>query len=283
MNNMNKFKLSIITPVFNGKRFIEGCIKNVIDQNCPLAEHIIVDGGSTDGTLEVIEKYAKEYGHILWLSEKDGGQAEALNKGIAMARGKIIGTLNVDDFYEKNIFDRVIKYFEKLPENSFLTGNCKVWGDGEVLKFICKPSGCGFLNLLVGEVNPLFYRKVFPVNPSEYFYHASLHQSAGFYEDLYFSLDLDFVVRVAKEATIIYVDEMWGNQRLIEGTKTLFAIQNGLVSRNSEMALDRYRKSTSFYNKVNVGVRRRYFWMRKETIKAISRVRRKIYGFFGEK
>ena len=65
--------ISIITPVYNNKRFIEFCIKNVIEQNCPEVEHIIVDGGSTDGTAEIIKQYADQYPHIRWVSEKDEG------------------------------------------------------------------------------------------------------------------------------------------------------------------------------------------------------------------
>jgi glycosyltransferase involved in cell wall biosynthesis len=87
-----------MTPVYNGQRFIEFCIKNVIDQHCSHAEHIIVDGGSTDGTVEIIKSYAEKYPHIRWISEKDNGQSDAMNKGISMAKGEILGVLNVDDF-----------------------------------------------------------------------------------------------------------------------------------------------------------------------------------------
>lgn len=76
--------LSIITPVFNGKRFIEFCIKNVSEQNCPDAEHIIVDGGSTDGTVEIVKSYADKYPHIRWISKKDRGQSDAMNKGMLL-------------------------------------------------------------------------------------------------------------------------------------------------------------------------------------------------------
>ena len=95
--------ISIITPVYNGKRFIEFCIKNVIDQKCPNMEHIIVDGGSTDGTVEIIQRYAERYKHIRWVSEKDKGQSDAMNKGIRLAEGNIIGILNADDYYEPNV------------------------------------------------------------------------------------------------------------------------------------------------------------------------------------
>jgi glycosyltransferase involved in cell wall biosynthesis len=74
--------LSIITPVFNGIRFVESCIKNVIDQVCDGLEHLIVDGGSSDGTVDVIRQYAARYPHIRWVSEVDRGQSDAMNKGV---------------------------------------------------------------------------------------------------------------------------------------------------------------------------------------------------------
>ena len=122
--------ISIITPVYNGEKFIESCIKVVIDQNCPDVEHIIMDGGSKDRTIDIIKQYAEKYPHIRWISEKDKGQSDAMNKGIAMAKGEIVGILNVDDFYEANVLNRVIENFKSLPEPSLLVGNCNIL-DGE--------------------------------------------------------------------------------------------------------------------------------------------------------
>ena len=127
--------VSIITPVYNGKRFIEFCIQNVIGQNCPDVEHIIVDGGSTDGTVDIIKKYAAKNRHIRWVSEKDKGQSDAMNKGVAMAKGEILGFLNVDDYYEPNVLCRIAEIFKTLPEPSLLVGNCNVWdNDGKLVE-----------------------------------------------------------------------------------------------------------------------------------------------------
>jgi len=79
--------ISIITPVYNGERFIDSCIRVVIDQACLDFEHIIIDGGSTDRTVEIIKQYAEKYSHIRWISEKIS-QSDAMNKGIA--RGEIL-------------------------------------------------------------------------------------------------------------------------------------------------------------------------------------------------
>ncbi len=208
--------ISVITPVYNGKRFIEACIKVVIDQKCPHVEHIIVDGASTDGTVAIIKQYAERYPHIRWISEKDLGQSDAMNKGIAIAKGEIIGLLNVDDFYEPNVLNRALELFKELPVPSFLVGNCNVWKAEDKLDTVCKPANFKLSNMLCG-----LGMDNFPTNPSAYFYHTSLHQQIGLYKiDEHYAMDLDFLLRVVQVATVKYVDETWGNWMRIEGTKT---------------------------------------------------------------
>jgi glycosyltransferase involved in cell wall biosynthesis len=87
--------VSIVTPSLNQGRFIDEMIRSVLDQDYPKVEHIVIDGGSTDGTLDVLQRYD----HLRWLSEPDHGQSHALNKGFAIAEGEIIGWLNADDVY----------------------------------------------------------------------------------------------------------------------------------------------------------------------------------------
>ncbi|MEC4816347.1 MAG: glycosyltransferase family 2 protein, partial [Scytonema sp. PMC 1069.18] len=169
--------ISVVTPVYNGEKFIESCIKVVIAQNCPDVEHIIVDGGSKDGTVEIIKQYAQKYSHIRWISEKDKGQSDAMNKGIAMAQGEILAILNVDDYYEPNVLNRVSEIFKTLPEPSLLVGNCNVWNDEGRIIHLNKPSKLEFSELLL-----IPYKNYFPMNPSAYFYHISLHQKIGFYK-----------------------------------------------------------------------------------------------------
>ncbi|MDF5711529.1 MAG: glycosyltransferase [Nostoc sp. S4] len=77
--------ISVITPVYNGEKFIESCLQVVIKQNFSEVEHIIVDGGSTDKTIDIIKHYANQYSHIRWISEKDRGQSDAINKGIYLS------------------------------------------------------------------------------------------------------------------------------------------------------------------------------------------------------
>ncbi|MCP6759829.1 MAG: glycosyltransferase [Fischerella sp. CENA71] len=230
--------ISVITPVYNGEKFIESCIKVVINQNCTNVEHIIADGGSTDRTVDIIKEYAQKYPHIQWISEKDKGQSDAMNKGIAMAKGEILAILNVDDYYEQNVLNRVSEIFKTLTEPSLLVGNCNVWDNEGRLIFINKPAKLKFNELLLGaEVNP------HPVNPTAYFYHKSLHEKIGYYKvEEHFVMDLDFLLRAVQAATVTYINETWGNYRLLEETKTVVDMKNGQSIHRAKQLLRAYRK-----------------------------------------
>ncbi len=101
-------KVSIITAVYNGVETIEDCIKSVVAQTYPKTEHFIIDGGSTDGTIEIIKKYEDKIAY--WVSEPDRGIYDAMNKGIKLATGDVIGILNSDDIYaDEFVIENVIK------------------------------------------------------------------------------------------------------------------------------------------------------------------------------
>jgi glycosyltransferase involved in cell wall biosynthesis len=230
--------ISVITPVYNGDRFIESCIRMVIDQACPEVEHLIVDGGSSDRTVEIVQLYANQYPHIRWVSEPDHGQSDAMNKGIEMAKGNIIAMLNVDDYYEPNVLNRIVEWFEELPEPSLLVGNCNIWNDQGQLVGINRPKHLQLTDLLLGQnINP------FPLNPSAYFYHRSLHQQIGCYSiDDHYSMDVDFLFRAVQIAHLKYVDQTWGNYRLIAGTKTFVDCASGENAVRLGQLMHRYRR-----------------------------------------
>lgn len=239
--------ISIITPVYNGVRFIEFCINNVISQNCRSAEHIIVDGGSTDGTVDVIRRYAEEFNHIRWVSEKDQGQSDAMNKGVMMAEGNIISFLNVDDFYESGALNFVLEKFNSLPEPSLLVGNCNVWSDDKKILWINKPKYLKLQKLLVA--NERYYP--FPVNPSAYFYHKSLHDIIGMYElDEHYVMDIDFIIKAVTKCHTEYVDIILGNYRFIEGTKTFLDSRNGTADERFRALINKHVKTLPIKNKL---------------------------------
>jgi glycosyltransferase involved in cell wall biosynthesis len=125
-------KISIITPSYNQAEFIEKAIISVIDQHYPNYEHIIFDNCSTDSTTDVLSKYP----HLIWTSERDNGQSDALNKGFKKANGEIIGWLNADDLYLPGCFLTVVKGFKEHPESSVVYGDYRWINEkGELMKF----------------------------------------------------------------------------------------------------------------------------------------------------
>ncbi|MBC7971491.1 MAG: glycosyltransferase [Verrucomicrobia bacterium] len=246
--------LSIITPVYNSERFIAACIETVIGQQCSDLEHIMIDGGSTDRTVEIMQQYADRYPHIRWQSEPDRGQSDAMNKGIAMARGDVMGLLNVDDSYEPNVLNTIVDRFKTLPEPTLLVGNCNIWDDAGRLIEVNRPTKLGLFDLVTGvNVHP------YPCNPAAYFYHTSLHQKIGFYAlDDHYAMDLDFVLKAVQVANVVYVNETWGNYRRLEGTKTVNDMKNGQMNQRVLHLLKRYRKDLPLQQQMQLAWRDRW-------------------------
>jgi len=230
--------ITIITPVFNGEKYIRNCIDNFLAQGCAQAEHLIMDGASKDGTVAILEEYASRHPNVRFISEKDSGQSNAMNKGIQAAKGKIISFLNVDDTYEPRVLNRVVEVFKKLPEPSFVCANLNIWNADGSFRHLNKPSK-------VTPVNILSDLEEWPYNPSAYFYHKTIHNKVGNYaEDEHFAMDYDFIIRAVLEVPFTYVDEIWGNFFMVEDSKTLSEQQKGAeqISNRSKQIREKYLK-----------------------------------------
>jgi glycosyltransferase involved in cell wall biosynthesis len=127
-------KLSIVTPSFNQGKFLEETIRSVLDQGYEPLEYIVVDGGSTDESVEVIRRYEDRL--ACWVSEKDRGQVHAINKGIARATGDLFAYLNSDDVYLPGAFDAVVNYFESHPDCEWLCGDTVMFGEGHETELV---------------------------------------------------------------------------------------------------------------------------------------------------
>ena len=106
--------VSIVTPSFNHVKYIEATMQSVFSQDYPNIEYIVVDGGSNDGTVDIIKKHENRL--AWWVSEKDKGQTDAINKGFARATGSILAWLNSDDTYEPGAVTAAVKYLQEHPE-----------------------------------------------------------------------------------------------------------------------------------------------------------------------
>ena len=122
-------KISIITPSFQQAQYLEQTILSVLEQNYNPLEFIIIDGGSTDGSVDVIRKYDDRISY--WISEKDRGQAHAINKGLAHATGDIVAYINSDDLYLPEAFCKVVQYFSEHPACDWLCGDTVMFGEGQ--------------------------------------------------------------------------------------------------------------------------------------------------------
>lgn len=178
-------KLTIITPSFNQAPYIEQTIRSVLAQDYPCVEHIVIDGGSTDRTVDQLKKYP----HLQWVSEKDRGQADALNKGLAKASGDIIGWINSDDYYEPKIFGSIVRCF-KDPNVMWVTGHLTFLWDqtGELVAE--KSSPISYARLLN---NPDIVRQ-----PSTFFRKSFIEQVGGWNPEFFMAMDFDLWVRLAK-------------------------------------------------------------------------------------
>ena len=121
-------KISIVTPSFNQGRFLEETILSVLNQNYDNLEYIIIDGGSSDETVDIIRRYEDRLAY--WVSEKDRGQVHAINKGLERATGDIFAYLNSDDIYLAGAFNAVVGYFRDHPESDWICGDTLMFGEG---------------------------------------------------------------------------------------------------------------------------------------------------------
>lgn len=208
-------RISIVTPSLNQGNFIDATIQSVLSQEYPNLEYIIVDGGSTDGTLSILEKYT---GQLRWISEKDEGQTDAINKGMRLATGDILAYLNADDILLPGSLWEVGRIFEKHPGVHWLTGRCKIVDEhGKDMRAAISL----YKNLLLYSSS---YRLLLVTNyisqPST-FWRMELQGRCGLFDPtLNFVMDYDYWLRLWKEAPPFIYHRELGGFRIQRNSKT---------------------------------------------------------------
>jgi glycosyltransferase involved in cell wall biosynthesis len=185
---------SVITPSYNQGRFIRDTIKSVLDQDYSNFEHIIIDGGSTDSTLSVL----REYKHLKWISEKDNGPANAINKGFSMASGDIYCWINSDDYYDKDVFHSVARFFEDRSVK-LLFGNLTFVNEKKEILF--KDKTYKLTKDYLINVNADVVRQ-----PCSFFSSILYKEVGGLDENLKMAFDYDLFIRMLERTEPYFID-----------------------------------------------------------------------------
>lgn len=194
--------VSIVTPSYNQAPYLEQTIQSVLGQDYPHIEYLVIDGGSTDGSVEVIKKYESRLAY--WVSEKDRGQAEAINKGFARAKGEILAWLNSDDYYMLNTISIVVRCFEQNPDVVMVYGDMlAVDGDGQTTN-ILKYQQLSLDDLLCFQIIG---------QPSVFFRRSAFEKAGPLEPTFHFMLDHHLWVRLAQQGRILHVPQIWSAAR----------------------------------------------------------------------
>ena len=200
--------VSIVTPSLDQARYLREAIESVEAQTHPQIEHVVVDGGSTDGTLDIL----REHERVRWVSEPDRGQSDALNKGFALARGEVLGWLNADDAYLPGAVAEALAALESTGAGLVYADVTRVDDDGVNPRRIrSRPTfdlwtevntGCGIYS------------------PAVFFTREALEAAGPIDESLHLTMDYDLWLRIGKRFPVRHVDAVWGIQRLHGAAKT---------------------------------------------------------------
>jgi glycosyltransferase involved in cell wall biosynthesis len=203
-------KISIITPSFNQSQYLEKTIQSVVDQNYPNLEYIIMDGGSTDGSVDIIKKYTNIITH--WESNPDKGQADAIFRGFEQTTGDIIAWINSDDYYLDGAFASVGEFFAQHPEIQWIIGN-GIFVDKnnkKLLDYYCPPV----------DHDRLLHFGMTIFQPTMFIKREFFFKCGGFDRGLQCSFDYDLVLRLSTYGPPGIINSMLAAFRFHKTSKT---------------------------------------------------------------
>lgn len=207
--------ISVVVNSFNQAEFLEQTLRSVLDQDYPRVELLVVDGGSTDGSLEIIQRYANQI--RWWVSEKDSGQAQGINKGLQRATGEITAWLNSDDFYYPGTLRKAAEAFALHPEAGL------IYGDVMAVDSNGKP----FHRMKTGDVQVDELMTFHILNQPGVFMRRSILKSAGYLDPSYhYLLDHQLWLRIAIRSGMVHVPEVWAAGRFHPAAKNVAQAAN---------------------------------------------------------
>jgi glycosyltransferase involved in cell wall biosynthesis len=201
--------VTIVTPCLNAARFLEQTILSVLNQDHPRIEYIVMDGGSTDGTLDIL----KQYEHALhWQSAPDRGTADAVNRGFALGKGEILGFLNADDLYHPHAVAAAVQYLRENPEAAGVYGDAW-WID---------QNGAPIAPYPVRDFDrTLLERECFICQPASFFRRGPFESTGGLDPDFNLTFDYDFWLRLTRTFSLRRIDATLADSRMHPANKTL--------------------------------------------------------------
>lgn len=209
---MSRPLVSIVTPSFNQARFLEETIRSVLDQDYPELEYLVVDGGSTDGSVEILERYSDRL--AWWASEPDRGQASALNKAFAKARGEVLGWISSDDTLLPGAVSTVVAALERDPAAALVYGEALFVDEGGEEMFPLEPRPFDVEAMVRACENHV-------VQPGSLFRREALELAGPFDEDAYYFFDFEFVLRLAERGRrVVSIPERLATYRVHPESKS---------------------------------------------------------------
>jgi cellulose synthase/poly-beta-1,6-N-acetylglucosamine synthase-like glycosyltransferase len=206
----NQPLVSIITPSLNQAAFIEAAIESVLAQDYPQIEYLVVDGGSSDGTLDILRSYGPR---IRWISESDAGQSDAIDKGVRLTRGQVLAWLNADDIYLPGAVSRAVAAFAEDADRALVYGEAQ---DIDMHGHVVGPSR---------QIEPWSMRRLlefgdFIVQPAAFFLRSAYDAVGGLDRSLHYCMDYDLWIKLGQRYTVRYLDEPLAQTRIYDSTKT---------------------------------------------------------------
>lgn len=231
-------RISLITPSLNQGKFIEATIQSILSQNYPNLEYIVMDGGSSDNTLEVLKRYSSQ---LKWISEKDNGQTSAINKGLRMANGEIAAYLNADDLLLPGTLFKVAHIFMEHPEAMWVTGQCRIIDENnqEVRRLITAYKnfwlwfGQRFALLMTDYIS----------QPSTFWRARALNDFGYPDENLHYAMDYEYWLRLYSKYPPLFIPEYLSMFRIHHQSKNANAGHKNVYIDEERIAIQRHTSS----------------------------------------
>ena len=275
-------KISIITPSFNQATYLEETLRSVLLQGYPNLEYLVIDGGSRNGSVDILKRYQPHLTY--WASERDHGQAHAIDKGFARATGDILAWLNSDDTYQPGVLQSVANYFRSHPETDIVSGRCRLWYGRDDDPFIGPSPLRTYEDFL--KVGSNWMNQHLILQPEAFFRRPAYSKAGGLRQDLHYCLDVALWMDMARAGCRFdSTCEHWANLRMHADQKTAelnlaYAELAGVAwqylqrdwelhgSRTHEIASDIFNA----LNKIRAEDRRQFEILRNSTSYRIGRI-----------